>query len=271
MEVVAAVRAKGGGDWYIDRRRTAEEAKEGVVVTNPEPVVPAGATSTLYTQKDAARLGLATLTKETRQEVAEAYGLGPASLRDDPLMGRNPVACLIDVRGAVTDGAGRVAQTPGGKGHQPEGQRPLSAAGVRRRRYAGRARPGRLAARAQGRQGREPDPDGRLCPHERARHGGFPGPGLHRDRHAEGRPLRRLLRRHHREAQRRSRVRRSQPVQGPPRLAGGVGSAAGLSAAGGARDDGPRIGGLPRPQQKYRGAGLRHRRGAAARPTERSG
>jgi membrane-bound serine protease (ClpP class) len=30
--------------------------------------------------------------------------MGPASLREDPLMGRSPVACLIEVRGAVTDG-----------------------------------------------------------------------------------------------------------------------------------------------------------------------
>jgi membrane-bound serine protease (ClpP class) len=104
MVVVRATRARGNGDWYIDKRRAAEEEKDGVIVTNPEPVVPAGATSTLYTQKDAERLGLATLAKKTREEVAQAYGLGPASLREDPLMGRSPVACVIELRGAVTDG-----------------------------------------------------------------------------------------------------------------------------------------------------------------------
>jgi membrane-bound serine protease (ClpP class) len=104
MVVVRATRAKGGGDWYIDKRRQAEEARNGVFVTKEEPEVPAGATSTLYTQKDAERLGLATLAKKTREEVALAYGMGPASLREDPLMGRSPVACLIEVRGAVTDG-----------------------------------------------------------------------------------------------------------------------------------------------------------------------
>jgi membrane-bound ClpP family serine protease len=103
MVVVRATRAKGG-DWFIDKRRQAEEAKNGVFVTKEEPEVPAGATTTLYTQKDAERLGLAALAKKTREEVAQAYGMGPASLREDPLMGRSPVACLIEVRGAVTDG-----------------------------------------------------------------------------------------------------------------------------------------------------------------------
>jgi membrane-bound serine protease (ClpP class) len=104
MVVVRATRAKGGGDWYIDKRRRVEEERDGVIVTNEAPEVPAGATSTLYTQKDAQRLGLATLARTTREEVAQAYGMGPASLREDPLMGRSPVACLIEVRGAVTDG-----------------------------------------------------------------------------------------------------------------------------------------------------------------------
>jgi membrane-bound ClpP family serine protease len=104
MVVVRATRAKGGGDWFIDKRRQAEEAKNDVFVAKEEPEVPAGATTTLYTQKDAERLGLATLAKKTREEVALAYGMGPASLREDPLMGRSPVACLIEVRGAVTDG-----------------------------------------------------------------------------------------------------------------------------------------------------------------------
>jgi membrane-bound ClpP family serine protease len=104
MEVVRAKRAKADGDWYIDKRREAEERKDGVFVLNPEPVVPAGEGSTLYTQKQAEQLGLVVLTKENRQEIIAAYDLGPASLREDPLMGRNPVAWRIEVRGPVTDG-----------------------------------------------------------------------------------------------------------------------------------------------------------------------
>jgi membrane-bound ClpP family serine protease len=101
MEVVRATRGKGNGDWYIDKRRAADEAKNGVIVLDPNPVIGSGATTTLYTQEQAEKLGLANLLKENRQEVAEAYGLGPASLREDPLMGRSPVAWRIEVRGAV--------------------------------------------------------------------------------------------------------------------------------------------------------------------------
>jgi membrane-bound ClpP family serine protease len=109
MELVRATRGKGSGDWYIDRRRAAEEAKAGVVVLDDRnPVVPAGANSTLYTQEQAEKLGLTSLRKENRQEVAEAYGLGPASLHEDPLMGRTPVAWRIEVRGAVN---GALAET----------------------------------------------------------------------------------------------------------------------------------------------------------------
>jgi membrane-bound serine protease (ClpP class) len=103
MEIVRATRGKGSGDWYIDKRRTADEAKNGVIVLDPNPVVGSGANSTLFTQEQAEKLGLATLRKENRQEVAEAYGLGPASLREDPLMGRTPAAWRIEVRGAVND------------------------------------------------------------------------------------------------------------------------------------------------------------------------
>ncbi len=106
MEVVRAAntRLPGGGDWYVDKRRAADEAKNGIVVINPEPVIASGAGTTLYTQKQAEQFGLTALARENRQEVAEAYRLGPASLREDPLMGRNPVAWRIEVRGAVTSG-----------------------------------------------------------------------------------------------------------------------------------------------------------------------
>lgn len=103
MEVVSAKKG-GSGDWYIDKRQAAEEAKNGGVVLNPDPVIPGGASTTIYKQERAAQFGLVVKRpKENRQEVAEAYGLPPSSLREDPLMGRNPVAWRIEVRGAVTD------------------------------------------------------------------------------------------------------------------------------------------------------------------------
>jgi membrane-bound ClpP family serine protease len=103
MEVVRAKRLKGSGDWYIDRRQKDAEAKDGVVVLDPNPVIGSGAETTLYTQPQAEKFGLCSLRKENRQEVAEAYGLPPTSLREDPLMGRTPVAWRIEVRGEVTD------------------------------------------------------------------------------------------------------------------------------------------------------------------------
>jgi membrane-bound ClpP family serine protease len=103
MEVVRAKRLKGSGDWYIDLRLKEAEAKNGVIVLNPTPVLGKGGHTTLYDQKQAEQFGLSVLRKETRQEVAEAYGLPPTSLREDPLMGRTPNAWRIEVRGAVSD------------------------------------------------------------------------------------------------------------------------------------------------------------------------
>lgn len=105
MELVRARRLKEGGEWFIDRRRRDAEAKEGVIVPDPNapPVVGAGAPTTLYTQEVAEKLGLCALRKENRQEVAEAYGLPAASLAEDPLLGRTPRAWHVVVRGAITE------------------------------------------------------------------------------------------------------------------------------------------------------------------------
>ena len=50
LEVVRATK-KGGGNWYIDKRRIDEEAKRGVIAVNREPVLGTGPASTLYTQQ----------------------------------------------------------------------------------------------------------------------------------------------------------------------------------------------------------------------------
>lgn len=98
LEVVEATRM--GAVWYIDRRREAEEAQRGIVATRREPVLPAGSIG-LYGAAQAQKLGLCQLIRESRQEVAEAYQMPAASLREDPLEGRTPVARRIEVRGPV--------------------------------------------------------------------------------------------------------------------------------------------------------------------------
>ena len=103
MEVVRAKKLQGNGDWYIDKRQKDAEAKNGVIVLDPNPVIGRGVHTTLFTQEQAEKFGLCVLRKETRQEVAEAYGLPATSLREDPLMGRTPNAWRIEVHGAVTD------------------------------------------------------------------------------------------------------------------------------------------------------------------------
>jgi membrane-bound serine protease (ClpP class) len=99
MEVVEATWK--GGVWYIDKRRQAEEAAKGVVVTRPDPVLPRGDLG-FYTAAEAQKFGLCTLLEESRAEVAEAYQLEPSSLREDPLEGRLPNAVRIKVDQPLT-------------------------------------------------------------------------------------------------------------------------------------------------------------------------
>jgi membrane-bound ClpP family serine protease len=107
--IVLKARRLRGGDWYIDARDEAAEAKNGVVVTDRNPVVGAGPNSTLFTAAQAREFGLCQpFFLQTRQQVAEKYQLPASSLREDPLMGRNPVAWRIEVRGTVN---GALAET----------------------------------------------------------------------------------------------------------------------------------------------------------------
>jgi membrane-bound ClpP family serine protease len=87
LEVVEAT--KLGGVWYIDKKQQAQEAQQGVVVTRQEPVLLAGNLG-FYSAAEAQKFGLCKLVKENRADVAEAYQLTPASLREDPLEGRDP-------------------------------------------------------------------------------------------------------------------------------------------------------------------------------------
>jgi membrane-bound ClpP family serine protease len=89
--------------WYIDARQERAEAEKGFVVTRREPVVAAGAPA-LYSAAQAEKFSLCQLISESRQEVATAYQMPGASLREDPLEGRTPVARRYIVRGEVTKG-----------------------------------------------------------------------------------------------------------------------------------------------------------------------
>jgi membrane-bound serine protease (ClpP class) len=101
MELLEARRRPGGDVWYIDSRRIAEEEKAGVGVKDVggPPVVGKGPAS--YTPTQAKTFGLCQLVRETRQEVAEAYQIPAASLRENPLLDGPPVVWKVTLTGPV--------------------------------------------------------------------------------------------------------------------------------------------------------------------------
>jgi membrane-bound serine protease (ClpP class) len=96
MEVMEGTR--NGSVTYLSRAEIPDA--KGFVLTKRDPVVGKGVGS--YTRTQAQEFGLCRLGKETRQEVAEVYQMPANSLREDPLMGRNPVAWRVVVSGPVT-------------------------------------------------------------------------------------------------------------------------------------------------------------------------
>lgn len=95
---------KNNAAYFFDRRAQAEAAAAGVVGIKPDPVMPRGKVGVL-SQEDAVRFGLCKLkNKESRQQVAEAYGMNAASMYEDPLQGREPKAWLIELSGPVDAG-----------------------------------------------------------------------------------------------------------------------------------------------------------------------
>jgi membrane-bound ClpP family serine protease len=104
MIVLRARRLQGGGVWYIDSRDKEAEARNGIVAEQ-DAVVGSGPRSTLYSAAQAREFELCQpFFRQSRQQVAAMYKMPAASLREDPLLGRNPIAWRIDVRGPV-DGA----------------------------------------------------------------------------------------------------------------------------------------------------------------------
>lgn len=94
---------KNGALFFVDRAREADAARDGVVIVNRRPVLPAGAVG-LFRAADAQKFGLCKVIRDSRQQVAQEYQLAPASLREDPLAGRTPEPWRIDVRGDLTPG-----------------------------------------------------------------------------------------------------------------------------------------------------------------------
>jgi membrane-bound ClpP family serine protease len=96
---------KGGADWYLDLRERAKAAKEGVQVTDtaPLPAAPDGQIGS-FTATQLRDLGLSRRTVDNKRELLEAFGLSPATLREDPLAGRPPVAFRTILRGEMTNG-----------------------------------------------------------------------------------------------------------------------------------------------------------------------
>jgi membrane-bound ClpP family serine protease len=103
VEVIAGIRI-GGAAWYVDKRRLPLEKGFAPTGINAPPLFPPGSTI-LYKQPEAQKYGLCSnLVAESRQDVAQAYGLPVQSLHEDPLEGRTPVAWRIEVNGKMTSG-----------------------------------------------------------------------------------------------------------------------------------------------------------------------
>jgi membrane-bound ClpP family serine protease len=92
------------GAVYFDARNRPQAERDGVVGIATVPGLAAGAVAR-YTADEALKYGLCQAKLESKQEVAERFGLSPSSLREDPLQGRAPVAWLIKVQGPIDRGS----------------------------------------------------------------------------------------------------------------------------------------------------------------------
>jgi membrane-bound ClpP family serine protease len=102
IEIVEGRNNNGGGVVFIDLAK--KKSLEGTVaVTNTKPVVPRGRVA-LYSAELARKLGICKAIAKSRSELAENYGLSPASLRDDPRGDRPTKAFRLVIRGEITQG-----------------------------------------------------------------------------------------------------------------------------------------------------------------------
>jgi membrane-bound ClpP family serine protease len=95
---------KNNAAFFFDRRKQAEVVAAGVIGIKPDPVIPRGRIA-LLNQNEADRFGFCKLkNKESRLQVAEAYGLSSGSMQEDPLQGREPKGARIILKGQVDRG-----------------------------------------------------------------------------------------------------------------------------------------------------------------------
>jgi membrane-bound serine protease (ClpP class) len=89
--------------WYIDARKEADAAREGVVIADKKPVLRAGELG-LYRANDALKFQLCKAILASRQQIETRYNMPPGSHREDVLMDRNRVCWRLTVQGEVTGG-----------------------------------------------------------------------------------------------------------------------------------------------------------------------
>jgi membrane-bound ClpP family serine protease len=91
-------------DYYVDLRDRAKLDKD-VRLAGTDPLPFAGPNAEGRFPAERLRdMGLVNTLQETRKDLADAYGLSAASLREDPLAGRPPVAFRYTLRGPVDGG-----------------------------------------------------------------------------------------------------------------------------------------------------------------------
>jgi len=92
---------KDGNTVYVDE---ANAERDGVHIADRKkpPVLPRGSTG-LYTLEQALQFGLTNLTRETREAVAEQYGISAASLHGDRTGGRPVKAVKIELAGSIDE------------------------------------------------------------------------------------------------------------------------------------------------------------------------
>lgn len=96
---------KGRADFYLNLAERDTAQKQGVQVTNTDELAaaPDGRIG-LFSTAPLRELGLVNARADNREQLAELYGLNAATLRDDWLAGREPVAYRYILRGRVDVG-----------------------------------------------------------------------------------------------------------------------------------------------------------------------
>jgi membrane-bound ClpP family serine protease len=97
LEVFAATR--NTGVWFVDG---SQQPEPGLVINKATgPVFSKGNVAT-FTTAEAVKYELCRLRKDSREDLADWYGLSPTSMREDPMLGRTPVPWVVEIRGQLS-------------------------------------------------------------------------------------------------------------------------------------------------------------------------